>query len=184
MARVEFAKESDLTGKAKEAWDEQTKNNNLTNMKEALLQDYATYDAYMGWYTSWARLVEVVGQKAAMIFAHSISTTNNCLLCSLFFISDLKAIGLDPNELVLDNKEQLLSSLGQQIVKDPTAVSDETFARLHEYYSDAEIVAIVGFAGQMIATNNFNSVLQIDVDRRLIPIQGEFKPAEWRKDIR
>ena len=47
-----------------------------------------------------------------------------------------------------------------------------------------EIVAIVGFAAQMIATNNFNSVLKIDVDQRLLPIVGEFKPATWRKDIK
>ena len=40
------------------------------------------------------------------------------------------------------------------------------------------------FAAQMIATNNFNSVLKIDVDQRLLPIVGEFKPATWRKDIK
>ncbi|MBO7600266.1 MAG: hypothetical protein J6S95_03850, partial [Lachnospiraceae bacterium] len=61
---------------------------------------------------------------------------------------------------------------------------DETFEKLHEFYSDAEIVAIVGFAGQMIATNNFNSVLRIDVDKRLLPIINEFKPATWRENIK
>ena len=58
--------------------------------------------------------------------------------------------------------------------------SDETFEKLHKFFSDSEIVAIVGFAGQMIATNNFNSVLKIDVDKRLLPIINEFKPATWR----
>ena len=43
---------------------------------------------------------------------------------------------------------------------------------------------IVGFAGQMIATNNFNSVLKIDVDQRLLPILSEFKPATWRDAIK
>ena len=41
-----------------------------------------------------------------------------------------------------------------------------------------------GFAGQMIATNNFYSVLQIDVDKRLIPIIYEFKPATWRDNLK
>ena len=68
-------------------------------------------------------------------------------------------------------------------MKDPTAVSDETFEKLHQYFTDAEIVVIVGYAGQMIATNNFNSVLKIDVDQRLIPIINEFHPATWRKNI-
>lgn len=183
MARVEFLKEEEATGKAKEAWDSQTANNNLTNMKKALLKDYATYDAYMGWYTSWARLVEIIGERASVIYAHSISTTNSCQLCSLFFISDLKALGIDPATFDYDEKEKVLRELGQQIVKDPTNVSDDLFDQLKKYWNDSEIVAIVGFAGQMIATNNFNSVLKIDVDSRLLPIVDEFKPATWRENI-
>ena len=138
----------------------------------------------MAWYTSWNRLVEVIGEKDAVLYAHAISTTNSCQLCSLFFISDVKGLGLDPNNLVYDEKEQLLAALAQSIVKDPTSVSDELFDGLRKYFDDREIVVIVGFAGQMIATNNFNSVLKIDVDKRLLPIIGEFKPATWRNDIK
>ncbi len=184
MARVKFAEKKDVTGEALKAWEEQEANNNLTNMKKAMLLDYATYDAYMGWYTSWNRLVEVIGLRAATIYAHSISTTNSYQLCSLFFISDLKALGIDPNSIKFEAHEELLSQLGQQIVKDPTAVSDEMWAELKKFYSDEELVVIVGFAGQMIATNNFNSVMKIDVDQRLIPIKDEFKPATWRKDVK
>ena len=183
MARVRFAEEQELTGAAKEAWESQTANNNLTNMKKALLLDYPTYDAYMAWYTSWARLVEVIGERAAVVFAHAISTTNSCQLCSLFFISDLKALGLDPNQFEYAEHEELLAALGRQIVKDPTAVPDDLIESLKEIYGEAGTVAIVGFAGQMIATNNFNSVLKIDVDERLLPIQNEFKPATWRDNI-
>ena len=184
MASVQFVKQDEVAGKAKEAYDALASQGKLTNMKQALLQDYATYDAFMGWYTSWGRLVEIIGEKAATIYAHAVSTTNGCLLCSLFFISDLKALGLNPDELSLDEKEEVLVDLAQQIVKDPTSVSDEVFEKLKSFFSDSEIVAIVGFATQMIATNNFNSVLKIDVDERLLPIQGEFKPATWRENIK
>lgn len=183
MARVKFIEENEVQGKAKEAYDDLKSHGKLTNMKQALLQDYATYDAFMGWYTSWNRLVEVIGIRAATIYAHSVSTTNSCQLCSLFFISDLKALGIEPSEFVADEKEQDLIELGEQIVKDPTSVSDELFARLKNTYTDAEIVVIVGFGAQMIATNNFNSVLKIDVDERLLPIKDEFKPATWRDNI-
>ena len=180
MARVEFVTRDQLSGKALEAWDSQEKNNNLTNMKKALLQDYATYDAYMGWYTSWNRLVEVIGEKDATLYSHAISTTNSCQLCSLFFISDIRELGLDPENLELNERQQVLVELGQQIVKDPTAVSDELFDRLRKFFTDPEIVAVVGFGAQMIATNNFNSVLQINIDDRLLPIKDQFKPATWR----
>ena len=184
MARIHLTEQNEVTGAEKERYDELAGRNAVTNMKKGLLNDAATYDAYMGWYTSWNRLVEVIGEKDAILYAHAISTTNSCQLCSLFFISDVKGLGLDPNNLVYDEKEQVLFDLGQAIVKDPTSVSDEIFDRLRKFFNDTEIVVIVGFAGQMIATNNFNSVLKIDVDQRLLPIINEFKPATWRKDIK
>ena len=122
-------------------------------------------------------------EEDAVLYAHAISTTNSCQLCSLFFISDVKGLGLDPANLQYDEKEEVLTELGRQIVKNPTAVSDELFDRLRKFWNDREIVVIVGFAGQMIATNNFNSVLKIDVDKRLLPIIDEFKPATWREGI-
>ncbi len=183
MARVKFITENETQGKSKDAYIDLESHGKLTNMKKALLQDYATYDAFMGWYTSWDRLVEVIGIRAATIYAHSVSTTNSCQLCSLFFISDLKELGIEPDDFTPDEKEQDLIELGQQIVKDPTGVSDELFARLKNTYTDAEIVVIVGFGAQMIATNNFNSVLKIDVDERLLPIKDKFKPATWRENI-
>ena len=42
---------------------------------------------------------------------------------------------------------------------------DDLFDRLRKYWKDNELVVIVGFASQMIATNNFNSVFQIDIDK-------------------
>ncbi len=183
MARVKLPEIEETKGAERERYEELAGRNAVTNMKRGLLNDAATYDAYMAWYTSWQRLVEVIGEKDAILYAHAISTTNSCQLCSLFFISDVKGLGLDPHHLEYDEKEKLLTSLGQQIVKDPTNVSDELFDGLRKFFSDAEIVVIVGFAGQMIATNNFNSVLKIDVDKRLLPILGEFKPATWRSNI-
>lgn len=181
MARVALTELNDIEGKAKEAYEELASKNKLTNMKKALLNDYPTYDAFMAWYTSWESLVEVVGERAATIYAHSVSLTNGCLLCSLFFISDLKALGIDPDEFEMNSTEADLAELGAQIVKDPTDVSDELIGRLKEKFNDSELTAIVGFACQMIATNNFNSVMKVDVDERLLPLKGEFKPAEWRK---
>ena len=96
----------------------------------------------------------------------------------------MKALGIDPNQFETTEQETILVKLARQIVKDPTAVPDSYFEELRKFYNDSEIVTIVGFAAQMIATNNFNSVLKIDVDKRLLPIKDEFKPATWRKDIK
>ena len=184
MARIKLVEQNEATGAEKERYDELAGRNAVTNMKKGLLNDAATYDAYMAWYTSWKRLVEVIGEKDAILYAHKISTTNSCQLCSLFFISDVKGLGLDPANLVYDEKETLLAQLAESIVKDPTSVSDELFENLRKFFNDQELVVVVGFAGQMIATNNFNSVFKIDVDKRLLPLVQEFKPATWRADIK
>ena len=184
MARINITPLEELTGKEKEAYEDLKAKGKLTNMKGYMLQDIGVFEAFMGWYPAWESLVKTVGQKDAVILAHAVSTTNSCLLCSLFFISDLKALGLDPASLELDEKEELLVALGQQIVKDPTKVTDEQIDALRKYFTDKEIIIIVGFAAQMMATNNFNSVLRVEVDHRLLPIKDEFKPATWRENIK
>ncbi len=184
MARVNLKQPEELTGDAKKAYDELNSKGKITNMKLVMLQDYGTYLAFMGWYDSWASLEKTVGLRAATIYAHSVSTTNGCMLCSLFFISDLKELGLDPEHLELSENEKLLKQLGEQIVKDPTAVSDELLNGLRKFYTDTEIIIIVGFGAQMQATNNFNSVLGVDVDKRLLPLKEEFKPATWRDALK
>ena len=181
MARIKLVEQNEAIGAERERYDELAGRNAVTNMKKGLLNDAATYDAYMAWYTSWNRLVEVIGEKDAILYAHKISTTNSCQLCSLFFISDVKGLGLDPANLVYDEKEKALAQLTESIVKDPTSVPDQLFDELRRFFNDQELVVIVGFAGQMIATNNFNSVFKIDVDKRLLPLLGEFKPATWRQ---
>ncbi len=183
MARIKLLELEETTGAERERYEELAGRNAVTNMKKGLLQDAATYDAFMAWYTSWNRLVEVISEREATIFAHAVSTTNSCMLCSLFFISDLKALGLDPNQFETTEKEDLLVELGRQMVKDPTKISDDLFDRLRKYFNDKELVVIVGFGAQMMATNNFNSVFQIDIDDRLLPIKDEFKPATWRDGI-
>lgn len=184
MARVTLTPPEKLTGKEKEAYDKLNAAGKITNMKLVMLQDAGTFDAFMGWYPSWESLVKTVGTRTAAIYAHAVSSTNSCMLCSLFFVSDLRKLGLDPNNIEFDEKEKLLVELGQQIVKDATNVSDDLFDRLKKHFSDKEIIIIVGFAAQMMATNNFNSVLKVDLDDRLLPLKDDFKPATWRDGIK
>lgn len=184
MARVNLLGPEELNADSKKAYDELNSQNKITNMKLVMLQEYGTYKAFMGWYDSWASIVEIVGLRAATIYAHAVSTTNGCLLCSLFFISDLKELGINPGDIKFEENEKILAELAEAIVKNPTKVPDELFDSLRKFYTDQEIVAIVGFAIQMQATNNFNSVLGVDVDERLLPLKEYFKPATWRDNIK
>lgn len=91
---------------------------------------------------------------------------------------------LRQNSQVVPSQRLPLNYFEYPIVKDQTAVSDELFDSLRKFYNDQEIVAIVGFAAQMQATNNFNSVLRVDVDERLLPLKEKFHPVTWRENIK
>ena len=81
MARVHLKQPNELTGEAKAAYEKLDAAGKVTNMKLVMLQDYGIYKAFMGWYDAWESLEKTVGLRAATIFAHSVSTTNGCLLC-------------------------------------------------------------------------------------------------------
>ena len=143
MARVHLKQPDELTGDARKAYEALEAAGKVTNMKLVMLQDYGTYKAFMGWYDSWASLEKAIGLRAATIYAHAVSTTNGCMLCSLFFISDLRELGLDPNSFETTENEKLLQQLGQQIVKDPTKVSDELLNGLRKFYTDEQDTSFV-----------------------------------------
>ena len=67
MARIKLVEQNEATGAERERYDELAGRNAVTNMKKGLLNDAATYDAYMAWYTSWNRLVEVIGEGCHLV---------------------------------------------------------------------------------------------------------------------
>ena len=180
MARIEPLNKDELTDVQKADWDRLVKQGHLTNMQRTIIRDHETYVAYDAWHTSWNRLVEIVGLRAATVFAHAISEINECQLCSLYFVADLKKLGIQPQDFHETEEESILVKLGREYVKDPTSIQDEVFDSLFKYWTANEIIAIIGFAGQMVATNDFNSAIGINLDDRLLPLQPEFKPSNWR----
>lgn len=157
---------------------ELVRRNHDTNMQRTLIRDRATYRAYDAWHLSWDRLVDVVGERAAMVFAHAVSEADQCQLCSLYFVSDLRALGVDPHDYRPTEEEALLTDLARAVVHDPNAVPQDVLDRLLARHSADEVVVIVGFAGQMIATNVFNSVLRVDLDGRLLPLRAGWAPRD------
>ena len=81
MARVAFTNEKEATGKELEAYLELKNQGKLTNMKEALLQDYATYDAFWDGIhhgTDWLKLLDSVQQ----LFMHILYLQQTDAFCA------------------------------------------------------------------------------------------------------
>lgn len=167
--RVSMKERGDLTGEALACYDEQVAaHGRITNMKKTLLNDVPSFKILMEWYPLRDRVAAVVGDFATDVYCHAISTANNCLICSTFFRRILRDNGRDPDNLVLNETEQLLADFGRACVNQPVTVSDELFGRMKARFSEQEIVMLTAFAGQMIATNLVNNALDVPLDEYLI----------------
>ena len=161
------------TESSREAYHHEVKvRGHVTNMKRTLLHSAPAYHAYMQWYVLWEEVKKLLGARAAVIFAHSISSTNQCLLCSTFFRRALSQLGIAPDQFSVSEDEQLLVDFGRALARHYEPPPEGVWSRVNARYSEPERVNLVAFAGLMVATNLFNNAVGVAVDDEL----AEFLP--------
>lgn len=138
-----------------------------TNMKRTLARSPLALRVLLEWYPLRDAVADFLGDRAALLFAHAISTETDCLICSTFFRRLLANSGEDPDRLQLDAWETTIVAFGRQLTQDANGVSDELFAQLSARLSADQIVELTAFGGLMIATNVFNNALAVDLDEYL-----------------
>ncbi len=149
----------------------------ITNMKATLLSHVPSFTAYMEWYTLRDDLVPFIGERAVSLFSYAISDENDCLVCSVFFRRILIDNGEDPDNPQVTETEQLLIDWGRLIASNPAGISDEFYGRLEKAFSPQLRVLLLAFAGQMVATNLFNTVGRVPLDEVLYDYR---KPGDER----
>jgi len=141
----------------------------MTNMKWTAARSPDTLAMLLTWYPLHDRVAAFLGTRRAQLFCHAISAQNDCLICSTFFRRLLIDAGENPEELRLDDEDELIVALGRRLAVDPHDVDDALFARLRERYDEEELVALIGFGAIMVATNVFNDALGVPLDEYLLP---------------
>ena len=165
MAYVSQNKFENTEPEAREIWNQQVRDHSrMTNMKKTLAHSSNALRAYMEWYPLKDEVAEFTGERAAILFAHAISAQNECLICSTFFRRILFDWGENPDDLKLDETEQILVKYGIGLAKEPHNISPDLMAKLKRRFSEKEIVSLTAFGGIMIATNLFNDALKIELD--------------------
>ncbi|WP_051516468.1 hypothetical protein [Herbaspirillum sp. RV1423] len=165
MARLNLVAREALDPQRRQAYDDEIARVGLvTNMKGTILHSLPAHQAYHGSYLIKAELIRLLGKRAFNIYAHAISSASDCLLCSTFFRKALAAEGISPKDFNPTEEEQLLIDLGSRIGGRARQLDEAIWARLKQRYDDAAIVNLIGFGGTMVATNIFNSILEVDVD--------------------
>jgi alkylhydroperoxidase family enzyme len=141
----------------------------MTNMKATLAHSLPALDALMQWYPLREEVQTFIEARSTMLFVYAISAATDCLICSTFFRRLLIDAGENPDDLKMNDREQVVVDFARQLVRDPNQVSDELYARLGQQFSPPQIVALTAFGAMMIATNVFNNALRIDLDEYLQP---------------
>jgi hypothetical protein len=149
----------------------------ITNMKATLLAHVPSFTAYMQWYTLRDALAPFIGERAVSLFSYAISDENDCLVCSVFFRKILIDAGEDPDNPQVTEAEQLLIDWGRYIARDPAGIPAEFYASLEQTFNPQLRVLLLAFAGQMVATNLFNTVGRVPLDEVLYDYR---KPGDDR----
>ena len=173
MARVPQIDYARAKEEAREAHDQhQRDTGRITNMKRTLLQSVPAFHALMEWYPLRDAVRPFLGDRLTTIFAHAVSSENECLICDTFFRRILVDAGEDPDALVLNEMEREVVAYGRALAHSPHRVPDEVWAPLAKRFTHEQLVALTAFGALMIATNVVNNALQVPLDGYLEPYRS------------
>ena len=147
-------------------------------MKATLSHSPLAFSVYMQWYPLYHAVINIVGERAAYLFAHAISEASNCPVCTTFFRKIIIQHGERPEDLVLTLDEQQLLDFGAAIAGQHGDVPNTIYQPIQARFGPTKIVVLVAFAGQMVATNLFNNVLNVTVDDYLMPYLPLTQPTD------
>lgn len=178
MARIPPLEREHAPADVRARYDDQIKQHGrVTNMKRTLGHEPAAFDALMTWYPLRERVASFLGDRDTYVFAHAISTQNDCLICSTFFRRIFIDAGDDPDTWTLTERQRLLVDYGRQLADDPRGVDEALYERLARDFTPQQIVVLTAFGGLMVATNLFNDALRVDLDEVLQPYRAPLPVA-------
>jgi hypothetical protein len=169
MPRIKPVKENEVLPSVTQAFEKHVADYKarITNMKATLGYSLPAFEIYMQWYVLYDELEKILGKRLAYLFAYSISFASNCPLCSTFFRKIIIDAGENPENLELTPTENKVLEFGSSIAASQGNISDEIYNDVAAMYNPQEMVVLIAFAGQMIATNVFSNVIQTDIDEYL-----------------
>lgn len=166
MPRILPLTDDNVSGDTKSAFEKHVREHQsrITNMKATMGRSVLAFEIYMRWYDLYENVKKITGERLAYLFAHSISSGSNCPLCTTYFRKVIIENGEKPEALVLTEDEQTLLDFGSDISIHSGRINEELYQRIAQKYSEEEIIVLVAFAGQMIATNVFSNTLEVEID--------------------
>ncbi|MBF0594118.1 MAG: hypothetical protein HQL22_04050 [Candidatus Omnitrophica bacterium] len=168
MGRIPLIRYEGASPEIKAEYDKVVKEHGVvTNMKATLLHSPIASRAVLEWYSLYAKVKPVLGDRRTILFCDAISRENACTLCATFMNRAIIKGGEDPRALKLDERDQTIIAYGKQLAANPNRVTDTLFKKLEEFLGPEQIVDLTVFGALMIVNNVFNGALQVDLDESL-----------------
>jgi len=139
----------------------------VSNMKAVLLHSPVALKAVLEWYSLFAKVKPFLGERRTILFCDAISRENACKLCATFMNRAIVKGGENPQDLKLDEFDQVIIAYGKQLAANANRVTDTLFKKLESFLTAEQIVELTVFGALMIVNNVFNSALQVDLDESL-----------------
>jgi hypothetical protein len=169
MARIKPVTGNEIPPSVKQAFEKHVADHNarITNMKATLAHSLPAFEIYMQWYVLYDEIKKILGERLAYLYAYSISYASDCPLCSTFFRKIIMDAGENPERLQLTEREKILLGFGSAIATSKGIIADDVYNNAAALFDKREMVVLIAFAGQMIATNIFSNVIETDIDEYL-----------------
>lgn len=169
MARIAPVKEAEWSPAMQQAFQQHQERYKvrINNMKATLGSSLLVFDTYMQWYPLYEEVKIILGERLAYLFAYAVSSPCKCSVSAVFFRKVIVDAGECPENLSLTEHEQEVVNFGAAISMHQGNISDGTYNFVAKKYTSRQMLILVAFAGQVIATNILNNVIETDIDEYL-----------------
>lgn len=170
MARISPVTENELSPSVQVAFERhiQEYQSRITNMKATLGHSLLAFEVYMQWYPLYQEVEKILGKRLAGLYAYAISQAADCPLCTAFFRKIIIDAGEKPENIGLTPSQRNILDFGGSIARYRGNIADHVYNAVAESYTRPEMVVLIAFAGQMIATSIFNNVTETETDEYLV----------------
>ena len=169
MPRILPIAENELSPSVKVAFERHVReyNTSITNMKRTLGRSLLVFDTYMLWYPLYNRVETILGRRLAYLYAYTIAKASDCHLCTAYFTKVItEACDSIDNPMLTEWQKDVLE-FGKGIVKFKGNIHDRLYDKVASQYPQDEMLVLIAFTGQMIATTVFNNVVETEADEYL-----------------
>jgi hypothetical protein len=147
----------------------------ISNTRATLAYSLPAFEVYSQLNLLYGQVENLLGQRLTDLFAYSIARSSDCRICIAYFRKKIAARGDNPDQPDLNPDQAVLIEFGSSIARYKGKIADHVYNRAAKLFAPQEIVLLVAFAGQLLATAFFNNVLETDIDSHLQEFELHFK---------